>query len=84
VLELAFKVSRKDDVYGDGMNVTGLSMMRIRFGMDMEQEEREHPEYSPGTEEVVESARPAVTGSHNPPFSKQTLPQGRVHIKKRL
>ena len=64
--------------------MTGLSMMRISLGMDMDEWKRQQPKHSPGTEDVVESDRSAVNGSHNPPFSTRTLPQGRAHIKKRL
>ena len=62
VLEFAFEVSRKDGVYGSGMDVTGFSMMGIGFGMDMEERECQQPCDRPSAEHIVESEEVAVGG----------------------
>ena len=61
-LEFAFQVSRKDGVYGSGVDVTGFSMMGIGFGMDMEERECQQPYDCPRAQHPVESEAVAVGG----------------------
>lgn len=62
VLEFALEVSRKDGVYGSGVDVTGFSMMGIGFGMDMEERECQQPYDRPSAQHPVESEAVAVGG----------------------
>ena len=63
--ELTFKVAGEDGVYRHGMNVIGFAMVRISFGMDMEQGQGEQPEHDPPPQDAVGSDWSAVNSSHN-------------------
>lgn len=64
VAELALEVTRKDRVDGNGMDVAGFPMMRIRLGMNVEQRECKQPHHCPGTKDRIESDDSAKNGRH--------------------
>ena len=71
--ELAFEVTREHRMDGDGMHMTRFAVMRVRFGMNVEQRQGEQTEHHPSTETVIEPGCVWVTGVLDTRASTQTL-----------
>lgn len=60
--EFAFKVTGEDRMHCGGMDMTGLPMMWVCFGMDVEQRQGEQPQDHPAAQDVCNPT--AFTGAN--------------------